>query len=223
LRKTSPVRGELALRSAPVTGDHLGHREAVLRVLNARLEKFSKRPSAKALPQLFPAIDTARNRPAQRAEFRNLLQAALREQLAAGTVGRSAIGVQAMEFLRLAVPDDDEEVAADPARHRLHEADGSVGSDGGVHRVAALLEDVDADLRDQRMAGRHHAMRGDDHGAAGTVRLRYGPLSRYCFRHEHQTAKDYGCENAMHTMHDEAPAKNPCRSYSELGMIATGL
>ena len=41
-----------------------------------------------------------------------------------------------------------------------------VGGDGGVDGVAAALEDVEARLRRQRLAGGDHAVLGDDHAAA---------------------------------------------------------
>ena len=38
-----------------------------------------------------------------------------------------------------------------------------VGGNRGVHRAAALLQDVDRDLRRQRLLGRRHAVLGE-HG-----------------------------------------------------------
>ena len=73
--------------------------------------------------------------------------------------GRAAAGVEAVELLRLRVPDDGEQVAADAAGHRLHEAHRGVGGDGRVDRVAALLQDVEPDLRRERVAGGDHAVR----------------------------------------------------------------
>jgi hypothetical protein len=81
--------------------------------------------------------------------------------------GRAARGVEAVELFRLRLVDDGEEVAADAAAGGLHEAERGVGGDGGVDGRAALAQDVEADLRRERLAGADHAVLGDDLGTGG--------------------------------------------------------
>ena len=88
-----------------------------------------------------------------------------------------AAGVEAVELLRLRVPDDGEQVAADAARHRLDDAEHGVGGDGGVDRVAALLEDADRGGRRQRLARRGHAVPGQ---RRPTASCGAGRLGRSC-------------------------------------------
>ena len=61
-------------------------------------------------------------------------------------VRTAAAGVQSVELLRLGVPVDDEQIAADAAAHRLDDAHHGVGGDGRVGRVAAALENVEPDF-----------------------------------------------------------------------------
>ena len=62
------------------------------------------------------------------------------------------------QLARLRVPHDREQVAAEPVRGRLHQAEARVDGDRGVHRAAARLQHVDAGLR-RRAAAQHHAVR----------------------------------------------------------------
>jgi hypothetical protein len=50
---------------------------------------------------------------------------------------------------------NDEQVAAEAVAGRLHQADGRVGRDRRVDRVAAALENLHAGARGQRLARRH--------------------------------------------------------------------
>jgi hypothetical protein len=49
--------------------------------------------------------------------------------------------------LRLRIPDQYKQVAADAARGRLHQAQDRVDGDGRIYGVAAASENVQADLR----------------------------------------------------------------------------
>ena len=92
----------------------------------------------------------------------DLVEPAVLEEFAGvACSGAPAAGVEAVELLRLRVPDDGEQVAADAARHRLHEAHRGVGGDGRVDGVAAVLQHVEPDLRGERVAGGDHAVVGD--------------------------------------------------------------
>jgi hypothetical protein len=84
-------------------------------------------------------------------------------------------GVQPMQPPRPGIPGDGEQVAPDAAAGRLHEAERRVGRDRRIDGAAALLEDVQRDLRRQGLAGRRHAMRrqhlgaGDEFGAGDAI------------------------------------------------------
>ena len=72
-----------------------------------------------------------------------------------------------MEFFRLRVPHDREEVAAEAAAGGLHEAERGVGGDGSVDRGAAGLQHIEADLRSERVTGGDHAVLREDGRAGG--------------------------------------------------------
>ena len=55
------------------------------------------------------------------------------------------------------VPHDREQVAADAAAGRLHEAERGVRGDRCIDRAAAAAQHLDADLRRERLARRDHA------------------------------------------------------------------
>ena len=82
----------------------------------------------------------------------------------------TAAAIEAVELLRLRVPDDGEQVAAHAVADGLHEPERRVGGDRRVHRRAAALQDIERHLAHERMAGRRHAVRGDDFGARGHQR-----------------------------------------------------
>src|SRR5207302_10166500 len=56
---------QLGLSRTPIARDHLGNREALLSVANARLQKLIQRHRPEAFAQLIPTIDTSRNRPTE--------------------------------------------------------------------------------------------------------------------------------------------------------------
>ena len=87
----------------------------------------------------------------------------LREVAAHGGAARTVIAV---ELLRLRVPHDGEQIAADAIQYRLHQSDRGVGGDGGIDRAAAVLDPVDCDLGGERLFGRRHAVLRQD-GRAG--------------------------------------------------------
>ena len=60
------------------------------------------------------------------------------------------------------------EIAGARVRHRHGEAD----SDRSVDRVAAPLQDVDADPRRERLLSHHHPVRGGNRLRAGDLRRR---------------------------------------------------
>ncbi len=80
--------------------------------------------------------------------------------------------MQSIELLCLCIPDDGKQIAADAARHRLEQTHRGIGGDRRIDRVATVLEDIEADLRRQRMAVRDHAVIGERNRAAGLERRR---------------------------------------------------
>ena len=118
-------------------------------------------------------------------------------QAPGGGVGRGAGSVGNVDSSGILPVDHDEAVAADAGHHGFNHVKGSGGGNGRVHGVAALLQNTDARLRRQRMAGADHtvpshnhrpvrlkidAMRGRRHGDAPyelKTSLRVEPQRRY--------------------------------------------
>ena len=72
-----------------------------------------------------------------------------------------------VEAVRLGpVPDDREQVAAHPGRHRLGDAQHRRGRDRRVDRIAARIERAEPGEGGERLARRHHGL-GRDSGRAG--------------------------------------------------------
>ena len=164
-RRVGPLRqGEG--RAGPLPLDDLAHREAAAGVGDGRRQRVGELQRPEPLQQLVPAIDRARHRPRQGSLARHPRVTLPDQRLAVDLVRRAAGRVQPVELLGLGVPEDGEQVAADAVHVRLDQPEDGVDRHRGVYRVAAGLEDVDAHLRRQRLAGRHHAVRGDDLGAA---------------------------------------------------------
>ena len=55
-----------------------------------------------------------------------------------------------------------EAAAADIAGARIADGERKTDRDGGIHRIAALLQDVDADMRRAGLLRHHHAVAGGD-------------------------------------------------------------
>ena len=117
--------------------------------------------------QLGPAVHRPRHRPRVGARGGNV-PVGIGGNLVRGERGGSPAGaVQAVEAAGLRVPDDGEQVAADAARHRLHQSEGGVDRDGGVGGAASFLQHVHADLDRERVGGGHHPVTGEDDGPGG--------------------------------------------------------
>ena len=96
----------------------------------------------------------------------------------------------------------DEATTADVAGVRQHDFERERDGDGGIDRVAALFQDVDAGLRREGMGGNHHGVRrgsgpgpqgpgrGDNRPAADRRWARYGTRRAAAARHNsHRDAK----------------------------------
>ena len=177
MRKTDPTAGRVAagkeaggrggdrlearLGLTPVGGDDLADREAVLGVVDRRRQQLGPGLGAEPLAELVPAVDAARDRPAQAARASGICVRpfALKSSIVAAA-GERPLAFRPYELLGLRIPDDGEQVAADPARHRLDHAEHRVGGDRGIDGVAPLLQDADRRRGRQRLAGRGHALPG---------------------------------------------------------------
>ena len=74
---------------------------------------------------------------------------------------RAAGRVERVELLRLGVPDDREQIATDAVHRRLDDGEDAGGGDCSVDGVAAVLQDLEARSRRQRLARRDHAVARD--------------------------------------------------------------
>jgi hypothetical protein len=98
---------------------------------------------------------------------RHALHAELSGEVLRRPARRRAPGrVQRVELLLLRHPDDGEEVAADPGVVLRGHIEHRAGGDRGVNRVAALPQHLEARLRRERIARRHHAVARQHLGAA---------------------------------------------------------
>lgn len=151
----------------PVIGDHLGHRVAFARVADGGRKIVGHGLAAKAAMQGEPAIDGTRHGDRQRPGRRDLLQAAALELGQGQRLRRAAGPVVAVQLLCLRVPDDGEQIATDAIAGRLHQAQRSIGGDGGIDRRAAGFHHVQCDLGGQWLRSGRHGVRRDDFRAGG--------------------------------------------------------
>jgi hypothetical protein len=72
-------------------------------------------------------------------------------------------GIEGRQSLLALVPHQREQVAAEPARHRLDHAQRDRGGAGGIGRAAAFAQGVEAGLRGERL-GRGDGAAAAEHG-----------------------------------------------------------
>ena len=164
-------------RSRPPAGDHLRHREALLRVVNRRGQQLGERLGAEPLAHRIPPGHHTGHGHRVDPALRHLLDALGGEELRGQPGRRPAAGVQAVHDAGLGLVVEDEEIAAEPVAGRLHQADGRVGGDSGIDGVAAPLEDLHAGAGGQRLAGGDDAERGGHDRSAHDRRGRAGRLA----------------------------------------------
>lgn len=180
----------------PVISNDLGHRESVPRVLDRGLQDLVHGKLSEALVQFEPAVHGARHGNRERAAGGDGLVVVLPEPFQGQVLRRAPTGIQAVELPGFRVPDDGEEIAADAVARGLHQSEQGVGGNRRVHRGTALLENVQRDLGCQRLAGRRHAVRGDDfrtrgEGLAGKPVVAAGEIARCA----HECHQDGRCQN----------------------------
>ena len=158
-RRIGP-RGETLHRAPPSAPDDVTDGKALLGGVDARLKQFFKRHRPKSGPQFLPAIDASRDRPRQRTGFGNLSFCVgfLAQQGSRQLEWTAARGIQTIKLLRLVVPIDSKQIAADATTHWLDNTQHCVCRDRRISCVASRLEDVQARLCRQRLTGCHNSM-----------------------------------------------------------------
>ncbi len=71
---------------------------------------------------------------------------------------RTSTAVDPVKLVFFRAVNDGEQIAADPVRDRFHQTERGVCGDRRVHRAAAPLQNIDADLRRRRHARANHSM-----------------------------------------------------------------
>jgi hypothetical protein len=155
----------------PFVGHADRHRVAALGDLDGRHHQLGKAQAPEAPVQRHPAGHRARHgdgAPAARGDRRVAIVRATQ------ALRRRPAGVQAVQLRT--VPDQREGVRAQAVAAGLDQGHAGRRGDGGVHRVATLLQHAQAGLRRQRVAGRHHIAR--EHRAA-LARVGVGPVEAH--------------------------------------------
>ena len=148
-------------RRPPLLGDDLGHREPLFGVGDRRCEEFAERPGAEARREFVPAVERPGDGYDERPAPRHPVEAPGAHRLRGGLRAGPPGGVQAVEGPGLRLPVEREQVAADPAHHRLHHIQHRGGGEGGVHRVPAVAQDQQSGGGGQRLAGGDHPVPGE--------------------------------------------------------------
>ena len=151
----------------PVRCDQLRNREAFAGVAGCGGEDVCHRQLAEAVVQGEPAVNGTGHRYGKRAQCRDRFAIAefLCQVLKRAALRRTTGAVVAIELLRLRIPDDREEVATDAATDRFHQSERCVRRDRGIHRAAALFQNIDRDLCRERLRGCRHAVLAEHGGA----------------------------------------------------------
>ena len=123
-----------------IMGDHGCDRMAFAGIGYGGCQNVAHRHLSELAMQLKPAVDSARDRDRQGTERRDGgAVAELFAQFGIGGAHRTfSRGVEAMELLRLRIPDNREQIAANPVACRLHQAQRGIGSDRRIDRIAAF-------------------------------------------------------------------------------------
>ena len=143
-------RRQLLVVVLPLVGHELRDGESVARVADRRLQRLASvmvpnRVSSWCQPSTTPGTST------ESGPLPGICgEAAPRELLGRRRVRGAAGRVEAVDLLGLRVVDDREQVAADAVHARLDDGEHRRGGDGGVDRVAAVLQHLEPGRRRQR-------------------------------------------------------------------------
>ena len=139
------------------------------------------------------------------------IAASVDEHILRGGGRRGLPVVDGRDLLHAFKRDQHEAAPADIARLRVRHGEREAGCDGGVHRIAARLQDVRAHLRGYSLLGRNHPMLGDDR-----VKPRFGsdPTQRRRDRSPaaHKPARRGG-ERQQRGQGDKQGSSHACRMH----------
>ena len=158
------IAGKFGRLSEPGLVDDLGDRVAVFRVVDCGREDVFPGQLAELLMEFGPAIDAARHGHRLNAELRHGGIAHGFEQVDGEALGRPAAGVDAGQLAGFGLVVDDEEIAADAAALRFHDAESGIGRDGRIDGGTAAGQDLRAGLRCQGLGGGYDSAIADGHG-----------------------------------------------------------
>ena len=155
--------------AGPVEGHARRHRDPGLGVVDRRGEAGGEAEPAPILREPHEGIDGARDRDGVGGAQRHRRMAGRAQARGIEPGRRAARAVQPDDALLAGGLDHHEGVAAEPGHRRLAEPEQHRRRDGGIDRIAAVLQDADRGLGRQRMRGRAHAVQRQDEGSAGLV------------------------------------------------------
>ena len=147
-------------RPVEIHADDRGDGVAFAGIPYGRCKVIGHRTLAEPLVHGKPRINRARNGNRQGAIRRQGIGAVqflleLVERLALGAAART---VDAVKHSALGIIDDREQIAAYAIARGFHQAERGIGGNRRIDRVAAILENVERDLRGKGMRGGRHAM-----------------------------------------------------------------
>jgi hypothetical protein len=148
-----------------VRGDDLRHqridRKAVAGELDRRARHLAETHGAEALERRDPGIGRRRHHRAQHA-LGNLAAMALLEEVARDRLRPGAETRNGDDAIGVGRVDDDRRDAREVHIFGLHHAERDAACDAGVDRIAARLQNAEAGLGREVLAGGHHVARPHD-------------------------------------------------------------
>ena len=173
-----PLAGALKAAGGfgPVEGDARRDRHAVLGIANRGGERVGQAEAPVVLRQAAERVDGTGDGHRLDVFGADGGLPAGAQRVGGQARGRAARSVQRDDLFGPGGFQQHEAVAADPAGLRLCQAQKDGACNSCVHRVAALLQDIDADLGSQRVRCRRHAVRCKDLGPSGTLEIAHHTL-----------------------------------------------
>ena len=166
----------------PVAGDDLADGKALLGIAGSPAPESCRSASCRSVCATAPSRRRSRGPTSSRARLWGFRSVPCRRRFRGVAFnGERPLAFRPYSFCVLASQTMANRSPPMPQRHRLHQAHRGIGGDGRVDGVAALPQDVEADLGRQWLAGRHHAVRCDGDRTAYLIRRRriaFGPSLR---------------------------------------------
>ena len=163
---------EMMMMPLPAAGYVKRDRVALFRIPAGRFDQFGKAQPPEARRQGRPSCRRAGYGDRFPAINRHLRQAFCPQHIRSQRLGRPTARIQAVQ-LALS-PDQGKSVAADTVGNRLHHALTGSHRHRGIDRIAALFQDLQADLRRLRRRGTSHTLGRKQRIAPGGVRVHCG-------------------------------------------------